>query len=263
MLIDFHTHVFPDKLAAHAMDLLSKPIHIRPCTDGTLADTERLMKEEGVTQFVALNIAASPRTERHVNDFAIFLNRTHIAFGSVHPDSENALSELDRLKENGIKGIKFHNEYQQFFVDDEKAFPLYEKIEKLGLIAVFHGGYDPAYPLPYKASPERSAHICAAFPKAKFIFAHLGGLKTEKDTLTYLKNTSAYIDTAFIANAFDAATATKIIREFGAERVLFGSDCPWETPAATIRFIESLPLTKEEKELIYYKNAISLLNLNT
>ena len=261
MLIDFHTHVFPDKLAYHALDSLSKPIHIRPCTNGTLADTERLMKESGVTQFIALNIATSPRTEKHVNDFAIELNRTHIVFGSVHPYSENALDELDRLHDSGVKGVKFHNEYQNFFVDDEKAFPLYEKIAKLGLIAVFHGGYDPAYEPPYKASPERSARVCAAFPKGKFVFAHLGGLKTEKETLLYLKNTNAYIDTAFAAAAFSKESATKIIRESAAERVLFGSDCPWETPEETVRFIESLPLTREEKELIYYKNAKRLLRL--
>lgn len=262
MIIDFHTHIFPDKLAAHAVSSLAAAVHIPPCTDGTLAYTEKLMQSAGVTQFAALNIATSPRSEKNVNDFAIAVNGRHVAFGSVHPDSENALSELDRLWKNGVKGVKFHNEYQNFFVDDEKAFPLYEKIEKLGLTAVFHGGYDPAYEPPCKCPPERAAHILSAFPKAKFVFAHLGGLGMADETLKYLKNTAAFIDTACMAGGFDERTAEKIIKEFGAERVLFGSDCPWEHPATTLAFLKKLRLGEAELELILYKNAAKLLGLN-
>ncbi|PWM71735.1 MAG: amidohydrolase [Bacillota bacterium] len=259
MIIDFHTHVFPDKLAAHAVESLGAQVKLKPHTDGTLAFTERLMKEQGVDNFVALNIAASPRTEKHVNDFAIEVNKTHYAFGSVHPDSPNALSELDRLSAAGIKGVKFHNEYQNFFVDDEKAFPLYEKIEKLRLAAVFHGGYDPAFPPPLKASPERCARVCAAFPKATFIFAHLGGLALPKQSVKHLKNTAAFIDTAYMAGAFTEKEAEYAIKEFGADRVLFGSDCPWDTPENTLAFLKKLHLSQEETQAILYKNALKIL----
>lgn len=259
MIIDFHTHVFPDKLAAHAMESLSARAGLPPHTDGTLDCTERLMKEQSVDRFVALNIATSPRSQAHVNDFAIDINRTHTAFGSVHPLSESALSELVRLKKAGVKGVKFHNEYQDFFVDDEKAYPLYEKITELGLIAVFHGGYDPAFPPPFKASPERCARVMNAFPQAKFIFAHLGGLMQPDDAVKYLKNTNAMIDTAYMAGAYEHSAAERVIKEFGAERVLFGSDCPWDTPANTLRFLDGLNLSEKEKERILYKNALDLL----
>ena len=129
MLIDFHAHVFLDKLAPRAVQSLAERAHIVPHTDGTLRDTQRVMREGGVDRFVCLNIAVAPRTEAHVNDFAISLLSVPeaIPFGSVHPDSPHALDELRRLHEAGVRGVKFHNEYQDFYVDDKRAFPLYER----------------------------------------------------------------------------------------------------------------------------------------
>ena len=259
MLIDFHTHVFPDKLAPHAMESLSQKAGLQPLTDGTLSFTERLMRAQGADDFVALNIATTPHSEKKVNDFAIATNAAHPAFGSVHPLSENALAELGRLAAAGVKGVKFHHEYQNFFADDERAFPLYEKIEELGLVAVFHGGADPGFAPPWKATPERCARVIGAFPRMKLVVAHLGGLLMADDALTFLKNTPVYIDTAYMAGAYEPQTAERVIKEFGAERVLFGSDCPWDTPEHTFRFLQKLHLSGEETDLIAYKNACRLL----
>ena len=105
MLIDFHAHTFLDKLAAGAVSSLAERAHFKPNTNGTVSATRAIMREQGVDRFVALNIAVSPHTERHVNDYAISLLQYPeiIPFGSVHPDSPNALSEIDRLYEAGIK----------------------------------------------------------------------------------------------------------------------------------------------------------------
>ncbi|MBQ1518990.1 MAG: amidohydrolase family protein, partial [Ruminococcus sp.] len=53
----------------------------------------------------------------------------------------------------------------------------------------------------------------------------------------------------------------RIIRKQGADKVLFGSDCPWDDPANEIAMIEDLPLTSEEKEMIFYRNAEKLLGV--
>jgi hypothetical protein len=47
----------------------------------------------------------------------------------------------------------------------------------------------------------------------------------------------------------------------GADRVLFGSDCPWDEPANEIAMIERLELTEEEREMIFYRNAEKLLGI--
>ena len=145
MIIDFHTHCFPDKIASKAMEQLRMRSGIvRPFHDGSAAGLLELQRNDGVDYSVVLNIATNPKQQRNVNDFAISLKEVDglVPFGSVHYDSPDALDELERLKENGIKGVKLHPDYQGFFVDDDKMLPIYEKIGKLGLITVFHSGYD-------------------------------------------------------------------------------------------------------------------------
>ena len=144
MIIDFHTHCFPEKIAKNTIEKLSFVSGgLIPQTDGTKESLLYLMHKDGVEKSVALSIATNANQQTNVNDFAISLKSEKIIpFGSVFPFSDDWESELERLKENGIKGIKLHPDYHQFFVDDERIFPLYKKIEKLGFILVFHAGED-------------------------------------------------------------------------------------------------------------------------
>mgnify|MGYP001025732526 CR=1 FL=1 len=260
MLIDFHTHVFLDKLAPGAVSSLAERAHFKPYANGTVAATRALMHEQGVDRFVALNIAVSPHSERHVNDFAISLLQYPdiIPFGSVHPDSENALSELERLKGAGIKGIKFHNEYQNFQVDDERAFPIYEACEKYGLIMLFHAGADRGFAPPVKTPPEGLRRVWEHFPQSKIVAAHLGGQDMTDRALSALADTGVYIDISFAASSVPAEQGEKVIRAFQ-NRVLFGSDCPWDTPARTLSYLSQMHFTEKEKEDICFRNALTLL----
>ncbi len=261
MLIDFHTHVFLDKLAKGAVRSLAEKAHFTPYTDGTLSATEKLMREQGVDKFVALNIAVSPRTERHVNDFAISLlsEENVIPFGSVHPYSENAFAELDRLKEAGVKGIKFHNEYQDVFVDDPKAVRIYRACAERGLIMLFHGGADRGFAPPVKTAPERMRRAIDAVPDGKFVVAHLGGQDMIADSVKYLADSPAMIDVSFSAKTAGLHEAEDCIRAFGFSRVLFGTDCPWDTPENTLAFLKKMRFSDEEYALICSENALRLL----
>lgn len=52
-----------------------------------------------------------------------------------------------------------------------------------------------------------------------------------------------------------------LVRTFGAERILFGSDSPWTSQKESVKTFMSLPLSKEDKDRILYKNASQLLDL--
>ena len=264
MIIDFHVHAFPDALAAKALPLLSKCSGgVKPNYDATISGLESYLAKNNVDYAVVLNIATNPHQEKKVNDFAISLleKKNIIPFGSVHSDSPNALSELERLAKAGIRGIKLHPDYQHFFVDDEKMFPIYKKIAELGFITVFHAGVDIGYPKPVHCTPERLLRVLDLFDDAPVVAAHFGGWLLWYSVLEDLCGTKVYLDTAFSSGKMPPDYAKELIKAHGADKVLLGSDMPWSDTLDEVRFVQSLDLSAEDEEKILSNNAKRLLNI--
>lgn len=263
MIIDFHTHCFPEKIAKNTIEKLSFVSGgLIPQTDGTKESLLYLMTKDGVDKSVALSIATNANQQTKVNDFAISLKSEKIIpFGSVFPFADDWESELERLKENGIKGIKLHPDYQQFFVDDERVFPLYKKIEKLGFILVFHAGEDFGFSPPYKATPERLRKVVTLI-ETPVVCAHWGSLSMGDDVLKYLCDIdNCYFDTAFGYGTMPKARALSILEKKDINKILFGSDSPWNAPSWDIGMIKTMGLSQDEEDKIFYKNAEKLLEL--
>ena len=158
-----------------------------------------------------------------------------------------------------MKGIKLHPDYQGFFFDDPRAYPVYERCADLGLIVVIHAGSDPVSPGVIHADPQAIARVLDRFPKLILVAAHFGGTDCWDDVLRHLVGKQVYLDTALSAGNIPADTARQIIRAHGAHRILFGSDCPWHSSAMDAEFIRSLGLSEQEEEQIFYQNACALL----
>lgn len=264
MIIDFHTHCFPDKIAERAMEQLRLRSGIlEPFHNGTAKGLASLQKRSGVDYSVVLNIATNAHQQTNVNNFAISLKGAEgiIPFGSVHHESPDALSELERLAENGIKGVKLHPDYQEFYCDDDKMLPIYEKIGELGLITVFHCGLDMGYPRPMHCDSKRLASVLPSFKGAPVVAAHFGGLIGWDDTEEYLVGKDVYLDTAYSYGVLPPKIAVPIIKAHGADRILMGSDAPWSNPAHYVEFVNVLDITEEEKRAILGGNAQRLLGL--
>ena len=262
MLIDFHTHCFPDKLAPRAIEKLSfVGGGLEPYTDGTVADLRRSMMTAGVDVSVVLHIATNPAQQQNVNRFAAEIEAPDIiSFGSVYPDSPDALDELDHIHALGLRGIKLHPDYQHFSVDDPKYKPLYRKISSLGLITLFHAGYDIGFPPPYGATPEKMARAIEWFD-TPVIAAHWGGAGMGEDVIKYLCDSPLFFDTSFGYSQMPKYYAAKILELHGADRLLFGTDTPWHTPAMELRLLNSLGVTDDEMAKITHLNAKKLLGL--
>ena len=263
MLIDFHTHAFPERIARLTLEFLSeKSGGLQPVTDGTVRGSKDKMRAWGVDRSVLLSIATNVRQQTNVNNFAIAQNGGElIAFGSAHPDSPEAISEIERVAAAGLKGIKFHPEYQGFAIDDKKAYPLYERCCELGLIMVFHAGRDLGFPGSLAAPPAAAAKVIADFPRAKMVMAHMGGCMLWEEVCDTLAGKGGYLDTSFTAGYLPRELAERIISKHGAQNVLFGSDSPWASAKETAEFIDSLRLGDDAKEQIFSKNALRLLEL--
>lgn len=262
MIIDFHTHAFPDRIAHTAMEKLSFASGgLIPQTDGTIAGLHAIMSRDNISKSVLLGIATNEKQQQSVNDFVTaYESDKIIPFGSVYPHSNDALCELERIKAMGLKGIKFHPEYQQFFVDDEKMKPLYKKASQLGLIVLFHAGEDMGYPAPYHATPER-LRTAAKWIDSPMVCAHWGSANMGEDVLKYLCDIPVYFDTAFGYATMSKDKAQRILDKKGADLILFGSDCPWHAPHWDVGMIETLDLSQNDKEKIYHLNAEKLLGI--
>lgn len=266
MIIDFHTHIFPDTLAPRAISVLHEKSGLVPAHNGTAQGLTDIMTKHGVDMAVALSIATKPIQEHSVNSFAISLldNPKIIPFGSVFPGSETYSGELERLKEAGVKGIKLHPEYQDFYIDCDDALKIYKKCASLGLIVHFHSGEDEAYAPPAHATPERVNRICELCPDTKFVAAHFGGYNMWEQFADILEpHENLWLDTSMTrtANLINDETAKKLISKMGVDHILFGSDSPWEKQCDSIKGIKGLGLSQEAMDKIFSGNAIKLLGL--
>ena len=263
MLIDFHTHCFPEKIASKAIEKLSFASGgLKPHTDGTLSGLKNSMKKNGVDISVALSIATNATQQKNVNDFAAEVNKEEniVAFGSVFPFAEDALLELERIKAMGLCGVKLHPDYQGFSVDDERLKPIYKKISSLGLITIFHAGFDYGFPPPYGATPEKMKKALNWFD-SPVIAAHWGGVSCGEEVLSHLAGLDIYFDTSFGYGTMPKYYAEKIIEKHGTKKILFGTDTPWHTAKMEMRLLNSLDLSSDDLDRITHKNAIKLLNL--
>ena len=264
MLIDFHTHCFPDKIAPKAVEKLSYISGgLEYYTDATIGGLKESMKRENISASVVLNIATNEHQQESVNDFAASINNdTDIfAFGSVFPMAKNVFYELERIKALGLKGIKFHPEYQGFFVDDEIMKPIYKKISQLGLITVFHAGFDYGYSRPFHCMPSNLINALKWFD-SPVVAAHWGGAYCGYEVIDILCGLDLYFDTSCGYGQMPRSTALKIIEKHGAERMLFATDSPWHTASMEMRLLNTLELSPNEMNAICYNNAKKLLKIN-
>ncbi|MEG1496716.1 MAG: amidohydrolase family protein [Clostridiales bacterium] len=261
-LIDCHVHAFPDFLAEKAMEKLTKNCGYQPSTNGTLANTLKVEEKWGCKNFILLNIATSPNYVEKVNNFLIENNKDGvISFGSIHPQYHNYKEEIEKLYQNGIKGVKFHPEYQEFNMDDKAVYPIYEELAKRDMVMLFHSGFDPAYVGSHRCDVQRGAKVATDFNGAKLVFAHLGNLMGMDDTLKYLVGKDVYFDISMAIRYYKFAEIEKFIKSHDINKFLYATDCPWSDGAKTQDLVNSLNITNEDKEKVFYKNAEKLLNI--
>ena len=264
MIIDFHTHVFPHKIALGAMTHLANANGVPYVAPAIVESLIEAMDRCAIDKSVVLNVATKENQHENILRFAKETDSDRlIAFGSVVPDSVHALEYVWKISDEGLKGIKFHPGLLRVDADDKNIFPVYDLARALNLIVVFHAGYDYTYPDEMRASPKMILNVLDNFPGLRIVAAHMGGLRMATEALeTLAGKANLYFDTAYTADPWlDRATMLKMIRLHGAEKILFGSDFPWHDPSSELELIRSLALTEEEKRLILGENAKRLLAL--
>lgn len=263
MLIDLHVHAFSEKIAAKALEALSGYSGLTPITDGTVADTLSKLDEWGVDKAAVLSIATKPTQQRIITSWAETIKSERLLpFGSIHPDADDRLDELENIKRAGLYGIKLHPDYQGFKIDEERVFEIYEACASLSLPVLLHSGFDYYSPNEIHCTPGRALNVIKRVKGLKLILAHMGANRMWQQVYENLAGADGevYFDTSFSLDCPDELME-KIILKHGAERILFASDCPWASSADIVRKIERLHLSDDMKEMIFHSNAERLLGL--
>ena len=283
-VIDVHTHTFPEKIAAHALEVLSHNSHTRPFSDGTVKGLRASMSEAGVTLSVIQPVATRPEQVRNINDTAMKINAEGesagiLSFGGIHPDFSDWDMELSRIHENGIVGIKIHPVYQGVPIDDERYVRILARARELGLLVMIHAGFDIGFPENDYALPERISRALDMAGNCRVILAHMGGWRCWDDAVRFFAGReNVYIDTAFSLGKFvpngdgyysdgDECIMLRddefvgMVRAFGSERVLFGTDSPWASQSDCVRAVMLLGLSDNENGNILHGNALKLLGV--
>ena len=267
MIVDIHTHVFPDELAPRALAQMTSAIDdIYPLqSDGTTAGLLANMDTWGIDISVVQPVITNPKQVYTINTWAESICSDQlVSFGAIYPQSDDRngfKKDIDFVVELGLKGLKFHPEFQEFIVDDAMMLPIYDYALSRGLVLLFHAGADPGFTPPFRSNPKRFAHIIREMRGGTIIAAHLGGHAQWDEVEQYLVGTDIYLDTSMGLEFYPHEQFLRIVRNHGANRILFGSDSPWSNAASEIDILRSLALSQEEQNAILGGNAQRILKL--
>lgn len=261
-IIDCHCHIYPDKIAAKATESIGKFYDLPMAYGGTAAEMLEKSREAGITHSVVFSVATKPAQVASINAFIAdevkrFPNL--VGLGAVHPESADQKADIDSIVSLGLKGVKLHPDFQGFPIDDPRCLEIYELCRERGLIVLIHMG-DLRYDY---SRPERLIPVLKQFDGLKVIGAHFGGWslwKKAQEQLCGFKNFR--VDCSSSLAFMPPEDVVGIIRKYGAERVLFGTDYPmWDFKKELERFY-ALGLTDEENRLILYKNSAELFGID-
>lgn len=264
MIIDAHTHIFPDDLAARAVAALSARAGISAQTDGTATGLRASLQRAGIDRAILMPVATKPSQVRAINAWTIGLTRDFpdqlLGFGALHPAQDDWAAEIDYLRAHGIRGVKLHPDYQETFVDDARCLPLLLALREAGMAVLLHAGVDIGLPPPVHCTPERLARMLDAVPGLTVIAAHMGGYLLWDDVRQHLIGRDLYLDTSYSLDDLGATAMTEMILAHGPERILFGTDSPWKDQAAEVAGLRALPLPADAIQAILGGNVTRLLS---
>ena len=281
LIIDFHAHTFPEQIAQRAIAKLSKSAHIKNYLDGTLAALQSSMQAAGIDYAVLLPVVTKPAQQEDINRNAILTNNRYqetgiLSFGGIHPDNENYKQILRELASHNIRGIKLHPVFQQTYFDDIRYLRIMECACENGLIILTHAGFDASFPEHTHVTPDRIRNVLKQIQPDKLVLAHMGGWACWDEAEELLASYDMYLDTAFSLSPLRSNTGAatdghykplsreqflRMVKTFGENRILFGSDSPWTDLSESLSLIRESGLSSLEVQDILGNNAAKLLGI--
>ena len=255
MIIDVHTHVFPDHVAGDTVPAMAAEAGIEPAGKGTASDLLASMDTTGVSVSWLQPVATRPEQVEKINAWGEKKRTGRLVyFGAVHPDSPDLGGLMRDLSKRGFPGVKLHPEYQKFQPLDERLFPLYEAASEERMIILYHAGIDIGIPT-LNSVPGQFASLIERFPDLILILAHMGGFRQWDDVIEHLAGRPIYYDTSYIFRDLPIEEFAPLVKKLGTDRVVFGTDYPWASHREGLDYVRAAGLAPEHLDRILGSNA--------
>lgn len=269
MIVDFHTHIFPEKIAAKAVAKLAAVVHLEPSINGCAEDLRASMKRAGVDISVVLPVVTDVKQFDSIIRFASFINETYeketeqrlISFCGIHPEDPDYKEKLALIKREGFPGIKIHPHYQGVDFNDLRMKRILYTASELDLPVLTHAGFDPYTPERDFCSPDMIVEVMKDVAPKNLILAHLGNNENYDEAEEKLCGLDLYLDTAYSITRVSGNQFQRMIRKHGADKILFATDTPWAHQDECVNVLKNADLTDQAKENIFSGNAKKLLKL--
>ena len=194
-----------------------------------------------------------------------------LPFASIDPGrGADGVREARRLIEHyGVRGFKFHPQFQEFLPNDRVAYPLYEVIAEAKLPAIFHTGHSGmgtgmpgggGIRLKY-GDPMCIDDVAVDFPDMPIVLAHPSWPWQDQALSICLHKPQVYIDLSGWSPKYFPRELVRYANTQLKHKVLFGTDFPLITPERWLADFAALDIRDEVRPLILKENAVSLLKL--
>jgi len=175
-------------------------------------------------------------------------------FCYVNPVNNNCLDVLKKgIEDYHMEGMKL---WVATYCDDPLVFPLVEKCIEYDIPILIHSFKKAIGQLEFETTGLHTAELARMYPKARFIMAHLGG-NAYHGIKSIKKYENVWVDIS--GSIFRRDDVDYTVEQIGVERILFGTDMAGSF-LVNYGQIEEADITPEQRELIYYKNALKVLH---
>jgi predicted TIM-barrel fold metal-dependent hydrolase len=262
MILDTHTHAFPDSIAARAIARLEVG-NCKACHNGTISGLLRSMDAAGTDQSVICSIATKPEQFAPILRWSLSVASDRlIPLASIHPADPDAVARVREVRDSGLKGIKLHPYYQDFDLAAESMNPLYEAVSASGLIVIAHTGFDMAFPRDGRASPEKILSVTTRFPELRFVATHFGAWQDWAAVENCLIGKPLMMEISLALEDLPVEVARRMILAHSPDHLLFGTDSPWGEPSEALRRLLALNLDDGLLQKILWGNAARILAIS-
>lgn len=250
------------------MDIFDFHMHL-PINFPTVEEKKKMllaeMQRNGVSRGIVISDSAIESSIGSLRECVELFADTDNIFvaGGISPyfEYEKQLNLLEKyISEGKVSGIKIYCGHENIYLDDENLRPVYRIAQEYGVPVLFHSGWDNSQ----YSSPKVIERAANLYPNVNFVCCHCFYPKLAECLKKLAEFENIYFDLSSTADDPAIYNEVKSTVENAvcsiSERIIFGSDYASCDQRTHIEFFMGLDISVNAKELIFFKNAETILS---